>query len=284
MKYYIIIPAYNEARFIHKVLDSIVTQTLLPKRVIIVDDNSTDRTSEIVNGYCEKYPFIDLINKNSRALHQPGSKVVQAFNEGYKLLDGNYDFISKLDADLVLPPDHFEVIARTFSDHEKVGMAGGFAYIPSDGKWQLEQLTDKDHIRGALKSYRKECFIQIGGLKEAMGWDTVDELLARYYGWEVRTLPELRVKHLRATGTNYSKEARYKQGEAFYRLGYGLQLTAIAALKLALRKKQPVWAKDYIEGYRQAKIRDVPLLVDEQQAKFIRSYRWQNIKNKIFRR
>lgn len=284
MEYYIIIPAYNEAEVIHKTLDSIVTQTMLPKRVIVVDDNSTDYTSEVVNGYCENYLFIDLVNKSSEAQHQPGSKVIQAFNEGLKLLDDDYDFISKLDADLILPPNYFEIIAQTFSENEKVGMVGGFAYIEVDGKWQLEQLTDKDHIRGALKSYRKDCFTQIGGLREAMGWDTADELLARYFRWEIKTIPELKVKHLRPTGAKYTKEARYKQGEAFYRLGYGLQLTTIAALKLALRKKQPLLAADYIKGFQKAKQEGIPLLVDDEQAVFIRNYRWKNIRKKLFRK
>jgi hypothetical protein len=54
----------------------------------------------------------------------------------------------------------------------------------------------------------------MGGLKAAMGWDTVDELLSTFYGWKVVTDDTLIVKHLKPTGANY-KTARYKQGEAF---------------------------------------------------------------------
>jgi hypothetical protein len=82
--------------------------------------------------------------------------------------------------------------------------------------WILENLTDKDHIRGAFKAYRKETYKQIGGLKPAMGWDTVDELLCKFYNWKVVTDENLQVKHLKPTGANYNKNARYKQGEAFY--------------------------------------------------------------------
>jgi hypothetical protein len=93
-------------------------------------------------------------------------------------------------------------------------MAGGFAYIEKTVRI-LENLTDKDHIRGAFKAYRKACFKQMGGLKAAMGWDTVDELLSTFYGWKVVTDATLIVKHLKPTGANYNKTARYKQGEAF---------------------------------------------------------------------
>ena len=63
-------------------------------------------------------------------------------------------------------------------------MVAGFCYIQKNDEWVLENLTSKDHIRGALKAYRKECFFDIGKLKPSMGWDTVDELLAKYHNWE----------------------------------------------------------------------------------------------------
>jgi hypothetical protein len=66
-------------------------------------------------------------------------------------------------------------------------MIAGHCYIEKDGSWVLENLTGKDHIRGALKAYRKKCFQDIGKLKPAMGWDTMDELLALYYNWTFRT-------------------------------------------------------------------------------------------------
>ena len=281
MRYYVVIPAYNEAAFIRQTLNSLVQQTLPPLRVIIVDDNSTDETSSIASAYCEKYPNFDLVNRNSENRHLPGSKVIKAFNEGLTLLDEAYDFIVKLDADLILPSDYFEKIATVFQNNPKAGMAGGFAYIEKNGEWVLENLTDTDHIRGAFKAYRKACFKQIGGLQPAMGWDTADELLCRYYGWDIVTLSELKVKHLKPTGAVYDKSARYKQGEAFYRLGYGLQITTIAALKLAWRKKKPQLAADYIRGFFKAQREQQPLLVTPEQASFIRKYRWEKIKNKL---
>jgi hypothetical protein len=161
-------------------------------------------------------------------------------------------------------------------------MVGGFAYIEKNGEWVLENLTDKDHIRGAFKAYRKECFQQIGGLKPAMGWDTVDELLCKFYDWKVVTDESLKVKHLKPTGANYNQAARYKQGEAFYSLGYGFFITCIASAKLALMKGKPLLFIDYINGFFKAKSAKKPLLVTPEQAKFIRKYRWKKIKEKIF--
>ena len=282
MKYYIIIPAYNEEAFMALTLQSLVEQTLLPSKIVVVNDNSTDSTAEIVTSFSEKFPFITLVNKKSDAIHLPGSKVIQAFQEGEKHIDDNYDIIVKVDADLIFPNNYFETIIKHFQSDSKIGMAGGFCYITKNDDWILENLTDKDHIRGALKAYRKETYKQIGGLKPAMGWDTVDELLCKFYNWKVVTDESLHVKHLKPTGASYNKAARYKQGEAFYSLGYGFFITAIASLKLASRKGKPFLFIDYIMGFWKARTSGKPLFVTSEQAKWIRNYRWQKMKEKLF--
>jgi hypothetical protein len=135
---------------------------------------------------------------------------------------------------------------------------------------------------GIGKLNRKETYKQIGGLKPAMGWDTVDELLCKFYNWKIVTDESLHVKHLKPTGSSYTKAARYKQGEAFYSLGYGFFITAIASLKLASRKGKPQLFIDYIMGFWKAKSSGKPLFVTPEQAKWIRKYRWKKMKEKLF--
>ncbi|MFM1754135.1 MAG: hypothetical protein RLZZ236_1074 [Bacteroidota bacterium] len=282
MRYYIVIPTYNEEQFIALTLQSLADQTVLPTKVIIVNDSSTDSTPEIVSDFAKKHPWISLVNKTSDAIHLPGSKVIQGFQKGLESMDENYDLIVKVDADLIFPPNYFETIIQHFKSDATIGMVGGFCFIEKNGEWILENLTDKDHIRGALKAYRKATFQQIGGLRAQMGWDTVDELLCKFYNWKVITDERLHVKHLKPTGANYNKTARYKQGEAFYTLGYGFIITAIASLKLALRKGKPFLFIDYLVGYWKAKLNKKPLLVTAEQAQFIRKYRLQKMKNKLF--
>lgn len=283
MKFYIIIPSHNEEEFIALTLQSLANQTVLPTKVVVVNDNSTDSTPEIVLNFAEKHPWISLANKTSDAIHLPGSKVIQAFRKGLESIDEDYDLIVKADADLIFPPDYFETIIQHFQSDATIGMVGGFCYIEKNGEWILENLTDKDHIRGALKAYRKATFKQIGGLRAQMGWDTVDELLCKFYNWKVVTDESLHVKHLKPTGANYNKTARYKQGEAFYTLGYGFVITTIASVKLALRKGKPFLFIDYLIGFWKAKSTNKPLLVSAEQAQFIRKYRLQKMKDKLFR-
>lgn len=282
MDYYIVIPSHNEEKYIAQTIQSIIEQTVLPKKLVVVNDNSSDKTAAIILAFAEKHPWISLVNKTSEAIHLPGSKVIQAFQKGLEMLDENYDFIVKADADLIFPNNYFETIISLYKSDDKIGMAGGFAYIEKNEEWILENLTDKDHIRGAFKAYRKKAFQQIGGLKPAMGWDTVDELLCKFYNWKVVTDKNLKVKHLKPTGANYNKTARYKQGEAFYTLGYGFFITTIASLKLAMRKGKPLLFIDYINGFWKAKKAKKELLVTDEQAQFIRKYRLKKMKEKLF--
>ena len=282
MKYYIVIPSYNEEALIGLTLQSLISQTVLPSKIVVVNDNSTDRTAEVVLEFAKNNPYISLVNKSSENIHLPGSKVIQAFEKGFETLDDNYDLIVKIDADLIFPTNYFETIIKHFQSDERIGMVGGFCYIEKNGEWILQNFTDKNHIRGALKAYRKETFQQIGGLKPAMGWDTVDELLCKFYNWKVVTDESLHVKHLKPTGASYNKAARYKQGEAFYSLGYGFIITAISSLKLAMRKGKPLLFIDYIMGFWKAKSSGKPLFVTAEQAKFFRNYRWKKMKEKLF--
>lgn len=281
MKIYIVIPAHNEAEFIGKTLQSLVEQSFLPSKIVVVDDQSSDNTSEIVSGFIQKYPFISLVKNSSTEEHLPGSKVINAFNKGYDTLNEDYDIICKFDADLIFPKDYLKTIRQHFEADPKIGMAGGFCSILKNEKWILENLTDKDHLRGAIKAYRKACFLDIGKLKPAMGWDTADELLAQFHGWTVKTDKELLVKHLKPTGTTYNLSSKYRQGESFYRLRYGFLITCIASVKLAYLKNDLRLFKDYLHGYSKAKKEKQPFLVTKEEGRFIRKLRWEKMRKKI---
>ena len=107
MDFIVIMPAYNEEDVIGMTLETIVNQTVLPKKLIVVNDGSTDRTPEIVASFQEKHPWIVLVHNQHKAGHSPGAKIVRAFYLGFNTIEEDYDFVMKLDADLDLPPNYF---------------------------------------------------------------------------------------------------------------------------------------------------------------------------------
>jgi glycosyltransferase involved in cell wall biosynthesis len=281
MRIYIVIPAYNEETYIAQTLQSLVEQTIIPNRIVVVNDNSTDDSQKVIDAFTSKYNFITSISNISAATHEPGSKVINAFNKGLEELDDNYDVLCKFDADLIFPKHYIESILLIFKTNPECGMAGGFCHILDKGDWKLENLTNKDHIRGALKAYKKECFKQISGLKSTMGWDTIDELLAQYHGWKIETDTSLQVKHMRPTGASYSKSGMYKQGEAFYKMRYGFLLSLIATIKLGAKKKSFMFIINTMKGYHKVLRHRMPYSVSEEEGIFIRNLRWRGIKKKL---
>ena len=274
----IIIPAYNEEDLIGKTLDSLVQQSFKPSQIIVVNDNSTDTTPQVVQGFADDYPFIKLVNRTSENKSMPGAKVIEAFNEGLAQAKNDPDVICKFDADLIFPSDYLEKLNDSFTKDEHLGMFGGVCTILQGDKWQVESLTNLDHIRGALKAYRKACFDQIGGLKKAMGWDTLDELLARSNYWKVEVDPELKVKHLKPTAANYSKKLPLQFGRSIYRMRYGSLIGFLAIAKLASKKKSISFFALGCLGFIKAAFSNEQKLVTKEEGKFIRSYRMRSIK------
>ena len=281
MRIYIVIPTYNEETYLAQTLQSLVEQTIIPDRIVVVNDNSTDDSQKIIDEFTSKYNFITSISKISGARHEPGSKVINAFKRGLEELDDNYDVLCKFDADLIFPKHYIESILLIFKTNPECGMAGGFCHILDKGDWKLENLTNKEHIRGALKAYKKECFKDIGGLKSTMGWDTIDELLAQYHGWKIETNICLQVKHMRPTGSSYSKSTVHKQGESFYKMRYGFLLSLIASAKLATKKKSFRFFLNCIGGYFKSLSNKEQYSVSEEEGIFIRNLRWRGIKKKL---
>lgn len=281
MNYYIVIPAHNEEAHIQLTLTSIVQQTLLPKKVVVVNDNSSDATENSIDTYANEYDFITKVNTHSTDEHLPGSKVINAFYKGFETLDDDFDIIVKLDADIILPKNYFETICNHFQQNPKIGIAGGLAYIEKNGNWIYETIADKNHVRGPFKAYRKECFEQIGGLQKSLGWDTADVLLARFYKWEVYVDTSLHVKHLKPTGNAYKQKVNRNHGAVFYKLGYGFWISLISSLKIALKKKSIRVFLEYMNGFFAAKKSQLPKMVTSDQAVFIRSYRRAQIGRKL---
>ncbi|MGB3592452.1 MAG: glycosyltransferase family 2 protein, partial [Nonlabens sp.] len=102
-----------------------------------------------------------------------------------------------------------------------------------------------------------------------------------YYKWKVVTIDQLLVKHLKPTGASYHTKSLRHQGEAFYKMRLGLILTVITAFKMSLKKRSIAAFLEYLKGYWQASRAGVARIIDRDQGKFLRNYRWKGIKQKM---
>lgn len=274
----VVVPVFNEEAFLEKSLMSLLTQTYSINELVIVDDGSTDSSVQIAQKFANKYPHVTLLSAESSSFHAPGKKVIRAFERGYHALSLPWDVICKFDADIEFPPNYIATLIDAFSQHKSLGLFGGIVTIEKNGVWVVENIASPTHVRGPIKAYRKTCFNAIGGLRPVLGWDTLDELLAHYQGFTVKTDITLKVKHLRPTGNAYNRQNAKEKGLLFYQLGYGLVLGLLASVKWAIRERGNVFM--VISGFLGGWFSKQEKLVVKSEAAFIRKFRW----SQIFRR
>jgi len=282
MKILIIVPIFNEEHHLDKCLQSFINQTNKPLNLILVNDGSTDNSKKIINKYSKKFSWINGYDKTSNGKAEAGKKIIKAFNYGKSKSTIKYDLIGKFDGDIILPKNYFEKMIQHFKKDKKTGMCSGVLYIKKNNKWENEDLHDKRHIRGALKLYSKKCFEDIGGLTENLGWDTVDELLAKYFKYKTTVDNKIMVKHLRATSERYKKNHIFNQGILMYRLRYGILISFLASLKLVWKNKNLKHIIECLSGYLNARKNKNEFLLSKDQGKFVRNFRIKNIIKKIF--
>lgn len=218
--YAVISPVKDEAAHFSRTAESLLAQTHRPVRWIVVDDGSDDGTAEIADEYAKRHPWITVIRLTPGTRRARGAPVVRAFNAGLAALEQAAEFVVKLDGDLFLPSHYFDWVARAFAADPRVGIAGGLVYVFDKGAWKLERVNVRT-VHGAVKAYRTQCLDDIGGLKESMGWDGIDEYGARARGWQTWVLSELQVLHFKQRGSAQpALSARWEEGRGSHYMGY----------------------------------------------------------------
>lgn len=221
-RYVLITPARNEAAFIEKTLESMVHQTVLPVKWVIVNDGSTDETGTIVNRYAEKYCWIEAVHRPVRQERNFAAKV-HAFNAGQEKLKGlDYDIIGNLDGDISFDPDHFQFLMGKFKEHPRLGVAG--TIFKEEGySSETDSFEGQKHVSGQCQIFRRQCFEDIGGYfaNKAGGIDWIAVTTARMMGWKTQSFREKSFFHYRHLGTagRSVAAAMFSYGEKDYYLG-----------------------------------------------------------------
>ncbi|MGE5429451.1 MAG: glycosyltransferase [Syntrophomonadaceae bacterium] len=221
--YVLITAAKNEEAFIENTIKSVLKQSVLPFKWIIVSDGSTDCTDEIVSRYEAEFDFIQLQKVTSTEGRNFASKVY-AVNIGYNLMKNlDYDFIGILDADITFEPDYYKKLLKIFDENPSLGLAGGQIFDLYNGKMH-KGINSHNSVGNAIQFFRRECFDKLGGLTPIAngGEDGVAEISVRMHGWEVKSISRLPVLHHRRTGTAVLNVLNFKfrQGSVEYCLGY----------------------------------------------------------------
>jgi poly-beta-1,6-N-acetyl-D-glucosamine synthase len=234
LPYVLITPARNEERHIEKVIQSMIAQTELPIKWVIVNDGSTDATASIVEPYLAKNNWIELVNLPAHRDRTFAAKVY-AFNAGFeRVKDLEYEVIGNLDSDLSFDPDYCEFLLSKFQEDPRLGVAG--TIFREDGySSATDSFEGQNHVAGGCQLFRRQCFRDIGGYvpNKAGGIDWIAVTTARMMGWTTRSFREKSFFHYRSLGTaersllastfSYGEKDYYLGGHPvweFFRVGY----------------------------------------------------------------
>lgn len=219
----------NEEKFLPQSLGSVLNQTLKPSRVIVVDDRSVDRTFEMAREFALRNPRITVVKRISVSNLEHQTEIPKAFNMGLQTNTDPWDFLAKVDADIILEPNYFEEILKAFEYDIHLGIAGG-------------QTVNEPTVavRGGNRIIRKECWSQVSDSGLMPVFDAEDsyiDLKAKYHGWKIELVSAARSFHLRPIkqwATDKILKQRWRIGVTSYRFGYNPLLFVGRMLKLAV--------------------------------------------------
>lgn len=272
----VITPARDEAQYLGKTIESIVSQTVLPKEWVIVDDGSVDDTCRIAEEAARSHSWIKVIRLGDRGYRDLGSGLTGVIHKGLDHLSRNdYQYIFNIDADIVLGPNYFKKILTKMAENPKLGISGGVVYdMIKDKKIRLRGLPE--FIPGAIKCWRRECFKGMGGLVYGLGWDGFDSFKAMMLGWQATTFEdeELKVLHLRPEKSSIKN--RYhgwaRHGKILHFTGaHPVWLLASATYHLVDRPFV-LGSLCMIIGYLEAFLQGAPQYEDQEFRRYLRAY------------
>lgn len=200
-----IAPFLNEEPFLPTFLESIEQQTRRPDRLLLVDDGSTDASARIATEFADRHDWAEALRRPVR--EQEGDRlsraaVYVAFRWALAQVDEQWDVAAKLDTDLQLTPRTIETIADQLARRPELGLAGTYlSEVGGDGVLGRLKIRP-EHVHGATKFYRRECYEAISPMPAILGWDMIDEVKARMSGWNTESfeMPDGDPLHMRLRG------------------------------------------------------------------------------------
>jgi len=204
INYNVLIPARNEELIIGKTLDYLNKQTIKPDSIIVVNDNSNDKTKEIAISHGAK--VIDFCYKHKNWVIS--GKLGIVFSFGMKHFDKNNSHFMILGADHILPENYVEDVIKNMKK-DGIDMASGI----------IENEVTKSP-RGSGRIFTKKAMECIDWKYQSnYGYETYALFKIQSEGMKTLVYP-IMTQTQRPTGTNYNKKKFYHMGFSYKALGY----------------------------------------------------------------
>lgn len=198
MSYWVVVVARNAAQHLPKTLDSLLQQTIPPKRVTVVNDGSTDETGRILLRYEEHNRTINQVALPDRGYDI--RRVPSNINQAWKLNDEmglRTDFFMISGDDCSYPANYAETLMSWMQSNERLVVASG---LPSS----TDGFTREHAVSGSGRMIKSRFWVDMGGRYPVKaGWETWLLYTAAMKGRETRLFTDLHYQHVRPRGTTH---------------------------------------------------------------------------------
>lgn len=168
MDYSLVIVTFNQKDFLKRAIESVLNQTLMPKEFIIVDNNSTDGTSELLLNYKKLYPNFRIFKSKSNL------GTCKGINLGVHL--AKYSIILNMDHDSALSSENWVELAIKKLKKKRIALVWGTSNKGNAPKFKYSCFI------GSAILFKKEIYEQLGGFPEDFFiYDNELDLTVRFF-------------------------------------------------------------------------------------------------------
>jgi biofilm PGA synthesis N-glycosyltransferase PgaC len=267
--YVLTTPARNEREGLPALLETVAAQTLLPLSWVVVDDGSDDGSREWLESARARYPFLSVLPAPEAADEYLGAHVARikrwgleqaiarARAAGHEPLGAGV-----LDADVLLPPEHYRVLTERIQHDPQLGVASSVLMALEGERRFVEPFQRADLPRGPTQFFRVECLEKMGGLPPWPSFDSIANVKARALGYRTLLLTELIALQSRETASRYGHAAGYAR-KGRYAWFLGLHPILVAARTAAYSARRPHHAGyHFLKGYLSSALAQAPRCPD----------------------
>ncbi len=237
----IVTPMHNEQSNIGELAVSLSNLSFRAFDWVVVDDGSTDDSVARLKDKDGIQRARLEVRRNQGMLI--GGSAFSAWRHGVDTVGdlAGYTHIMKLDADVRLPSDYFELVLDKFSDG--VGIAGGVIENP-------EMREQRLHVPGPVKLYSVDAYEMLDELPSAVGFDVMDEVAIQQRGLSVEVVASARFQLARAIGASQGGlHGRFRNGRVCRWTGYDPVYFALHFVRYLARRPYIIGSFAMLRGF-----------------------------------
>ena len=286
-RYIIVTPVKNEEKNLDLLIKSVLKQKIKPVLWVFVNDNSTDKSTEILQKYSLKYDFIKIVNypykiKEYDPVFHYSEVCKYGFDRALKYCKKNsidFDYIGLLDADIFVEENFFLKLINEFHKDDKLGIISGNIFSLSKNKKHDSGTIRFDIPRGGARLWSKDCFLKTGGYMVTYSPDTISNIKAKLMGFHIKTHPKAIAYQVRETASKKGKfKGWFKNGIGDYYLRKRPIAIVFRVIKL-LQELKFIAICGYVCGYFYAFINHIKRIDDNDIAYYFKKTHIKDVLN-----